>query len=74
MDSALIMTGVQIVQQVALESWMILQESVLYIFVGFIAAGLLKALLPGNVVQRHLGGRSIKGIFKASLLGIPLPL
>ena len=60
--------------RVVLESWNILQESVVYIFIGFLVAGLLKAFLPTDLVNRHLGGNNFQSIIKASLLGIPLPL
>ena len=64
----------QFVGQVANSSWDILLDSAIYIFIGFIVAGLLKAFLPGDLVSRHLGGSTFKSILKASLLGIPLPL
>jgi len=41
---------------------------------GFVVAGLFRALLPGDMIAKHMGGRGIKGIFKASALGIPVPL
>ena len=43
-------------------------------FAGFLAAGLIKAILPDDAVARHLGGGSLTAVVKASLLGIPLPL
>ena len=64
----------ELIQQVVIESWSILQDSVIYIFIGFIVAGLLKAFLPDDLVNRHLGKNNYRSIFKASLLGIPLPL
>ncbi len=60
--------------RVVLESWNILQASVVYIFIGFLVAGLLKAFLPSDLVNRHLGRNNFQSIIKASLLGIPLPL
>ena len=54
--------------------WQILAEAAPYVLFGFFAAGLLKALLPEDVVARHLGRRSVGAVLKASLLGIPLPL
>jgi len=56
------------------ECWEILVESAPYVLFGFFAAGLLKALIPEEVVVRHLGENSFKSVFKASLFGIPLPL
>lgn len=45
-----------------------------YVIFGFLAAGLIKAVIPEDAVARHLGGRSTTAVLKASLLGIPLPL
>lgn len=56
------------------ESWVVMEESAPYMFLGFIAAGLLKGFLPGDLVQRHLGGSRVSNIFKASLFGVPIPL
>jgi len=56
------------------ECWHILAEAAPYVLFGFFAAGLLKALLPDDLVARHLGGNSTRAVIKASLLGIPLPL
>jgi len=55
-------------------SWGVLLESAPFMLLGFFFAGLLKAFLPDSFITGHLGGRSIGGIVKASLLGIPLPL
>jgi hypothetical protein len=45
-----------------------------YLLFGFLAAGLLSVLVPPERVEKHLGGRGIGPIFKASLFGVPLPL
>jgi hypothetical protein len=54
--------------------WNILAEASPYILFGFLAAGILKALIPDSLVARHLGGNSKTSVIKASLFGIPLPL
>jgi hypothetical protein len=54
--------------------WEIFAESALFVLFGFFAAGVLKALVPGDVVARHLGKNSAASVVKASLFGIPLPL
>jgi uncharacterized membrane protein YraQ (UPF0718 family) len=56
------------------ESWRILNESSLYLLMGFFMAGLVKVFLSEKVIARQLGDRSISSVFKAALLGIPLPL
>ncbi len=54
--------------------WDILVDSAPYVLFGFLAAGLLKALVPEEAVIRHLGKSSAGSVLKASLFGIPLPL
>jgi len=56
------------------ETWHIFTDAAPYVLFGFLAAGLIKAVLPEESVARHLGGRSTSAVVKASLLGIPLPL
>lgn len=63
-----------IVQGILLECWIVLTESAPYLLFGFFAAGVLKALIPQEAVARHLGPRTFRSVFKASLFGIPLPL
>ncbi len=45
-----------------------------YLLLGFLFAGLLKAFLPQNLMNRYLGKSSFSSVLNASLLGIPLPL
>ncbi|WP_457597719.1 SO_0444 family Cu/Zn efflux transporter [Hydrogenimonas sp.] len=45
-----------------------------YILLGLFVAGVLHAVLPGDFVQKHLGRNTAASVFKATLLGIPLPL
>lgn len=45
-----------------------------YLLFGFFMAGLLSVLLSPRLVEKHLGGRGIWPLVKASLFGIPLPL
>ena len=56
------------------ETWHIFTDAAPYVIFGFLAAGLIRALLPEDAVARHLGGGSLSAVVKASLLGIPLPL
>lgn len=60
--------------QIVSSAWHVLLESSPYVIFGFTVAGLLKAFLPDNLVSRHLGTGRISSIFKAALIGIPLPL
>src|SRR5512134_844441 len=52
----------------------IYNESALYILFGFLLAGVLKTAFPPDKVLKHLGGKNIRSVLLASLLGIPLPL
>lgn len=54
-------------------AWILL-ESAPFLFLGFLAAGVLKVLLPDSLLQRHLGRHSVGSVIKAALLGAPLPL
>ena len=56
------------------ELWFVTAEMAPYLLLGFIVAGLLYVWLPEGFVARHLGGKGILPVFKASVLGIPLPL
>jgi uncharacterized membrane protein YraQ (UPF0718 family) len=56
------------------ELWMILTESSIWLIVGFAIAGIVHALIPREWMLRHLSGRGVWPIAKASMLGIPLPL
>jgi uncharacterized membrane protein YraQ (UPF0718 family) len=45
-----------------------------YLLFGFLVAGALSVLMSQQTVTRHLGGRGIWPLVKASVLGVPLPL
>ncbi|MBF0302356.1 MAG: SO_0444 family Cu/Zn efflux transporter [Desulfamplus sp.] len=55
-------------------SWNVLLESSLFVLSGFFIAGMLKAFIPDNFIQRHLGKGKISSVIKASLFGVPIPL
>ncbi len=54
--------------------WATLTQMSPYLLFGFLAAGLLSALVSPRLVEKHLGGHGLWPVFKASLLGVPLPL
>ena len=56
------------------ESWLVLLESAPYVLFGFFVAGLLKAFVPDSLMRKHLSGRGVWPVVKASLIGIPIPL
>lgn len=56
------------------ETWSLLLESAVYILFGIFVAGLLKMYLSPDYVARNLGRGRFASVFKAALLGIPIPL
>jgi hypothetical protein len=58
----------------ALEIWQLLREMGPWLLLGFAVAGLLSLLIDPAAVERHLGGRGLLPVLKASAIGVPLPL
>ncbi len=56
------------------ELWFILVESGPWLVGGFLVAGVVHVLLPSDLIARLLGGRGFGGVWKAALVGVPLPL
>lgn len=54
--------------------WQILLEAAPWLLIGLLVAGLMKALIPTDVVGRWLGGRGAGAVIRAALVGTPLPL
>ncbi len=54
--------------------WLVLGEMGPYLLLGFAIAGAMSVLVSAAWVSRHLGGRGIGPILKATVLGVPLPL
>lgn len=54
--------------------WTVYLDTAFWLLLGLLAAGLVKAYLPEDAMQRWLGGTGIKSISKAALFGAPLPL
>ena len=57
-----------------LEIWQTTGAMAPYLLFGFLVAGILSVALSQSFVERHLGEGKFSTVFKASLLGIPLPL
>jgi len=58
----------------ASETFVLLARMAPYLLLGIVVAGALHLVLPVGMVARHLGGRGVGSVFKASALGVPLPL
>lgn len=56
------------------ESWRLLLDSSVYMLFGILVSGLLRVFLSPQAVARHLGRGRFRSVFKAALLGIPIPL
>ena len=67
-------TVVEYLRQVLFDFWSTLIEMSPYLLFGFLAAGILSVFISQRVVEKHLGGKGIWPLVKASLFGVPLPL
>jgi len=45
-----------------------------WLLLGFVFAGVLHVYMPKGSIKKYMGGKNIKSVLYASLLGIPLPL
>ena len=54
--------------------WSTIAEMSPYLLFGFFVAGLLSVLVSQRLVEKHLGGRGLWPLMKASIFGVPLPL
>jgi hypothetical protein len=52
----------------------LLLDASVYILFGLVVAGLIRVFLNPATVARHLGAGRFSSVFKASLVGIPVPL
>jgi uncharacterized membrane protein YraQ (UPF0718 family) len=64
----------EIIARIIGETWHILEDSSVYVIFGLFIAGLLKVFVSPGIVSRHLGQGRFITVFKAALLGVPLPL
>jgi len=58
----------------ALNTWYMVAEMAPYLIFGFAIAGLLHVLIRKEQVQRLLGKPGLGAVFKACLIGVPMPL
>ena len=59
---------------ILLAAWRLLLDASAYVLFGLLVSGLLRVFLSPNTVTRHLGRGRFSSVFKAALLGIPIPL
>lgn len=56
------------------ETYRVVLESGFFLLAGFLLAGVLHEFVDTGRIARHLGGRDLRSIVVATLLGAPLPL
>ena len=61
-------------KKIIIDFWATVAEMSPYLLFGFLVAGILSVLISQRVVEKHLGGKGIWPLVKASLFGVPLPL
>ncbi len=61
-------------RSIIVDFWNTAAEMSPYLLFGFFVAGILSVLVSQRLVEKHLGGRGIWPLLKASLFGVPLPL
>ncbi len=54
--------------------WLVTAQMAPWLLLGFLVAGLLSVYVSPRWLERHLGGRGMAPVWKASLFGVPLPL
>ncbi len=59
---------------ILVQTWQVTAHMSAYLLFGFAAAGLMFVIIPRAWVIRNLGGRGWGAIFRAALLGVPMPL
>ncbi len=65
---------VDFAKSVIIDFWGTAAEMSPYLLFGFFVAGILSVLVSQPLVERHLGGRGVWPLVKASIVGVPLPL
>ncbi len=65
---------VETIKNTFIESWQVTGQMAPYLLFGFLVAGVLSVWLSPAWLEKHLGGKGIGSILKASLFGVPLPL
>ena len=63
-----------LIAQILGTSWNLLLEASIYMVFGLLISGLLKVFLDPGMVARHLGKGRFASVFKAAILGVPIPL
>jgi uncharacterized protein len=65
---------IELLNHTVVSAWSMLSDAAPYIWLGLLTAGLLHAFIPQEWILSQLGGRGAGSVWKAALLGIPIPL
>ncbi len=68
------MAMLEMITHIIIETWLVTARMAAWLLLGFVVAGLLSVFISPTWLERHLGGRGMGPVFKASLFGVPLPL
>lgn len=63
-----------VVVDVLNESRHLLLDASVYILFGLLVSGLFRVFLNPSSIARHLGSGRFSSVFKAALIGVPIPL
>ncbi|MCP4260611.1 MAG: SO_0444 family Cu/Zn efflux transporter [Planctomycetes bacterium] len=61
-------------RSIIVDFWNTAAEMSPYLLFGFFVSGIISVFISQNLVEKHLGGRGVWPLVKASLFGVPLPL
>lgn len=64
----------EMILHIIVEIWLLTAAMAGWLLLGFAVAGLLSVFIAPSWLERHLGGRGLGPVVKASLFGVPLPL
>jgi hypothetical protein len=64
----------EFILEVLSESRHLLLDAAVYILFGLLVSGLFRVFLNPNSIARHLGSGRFSSVFKAALIGVPIPL
>ncbi len=54
--------------------FMLVFDSAPWLLLGFLLSGLIKVMVPTNLLHKHLGKKTFGSVLKGALIGAPLPL
>ena len=64
----------EFIQQLGLNVWSVYLDTAIWLLVGLLAAGLVKAYVPEDAMKKWLGGKGFSAVGRAALFGAPVPL